>query len=219
MPFDGRDSSLNILPEGQYQAQLSITYLNGYSPKVSSPNFVLDVTPPSGGVSADRPAFNPAGAQGQNSVHFLETGVKEARWSGEVTGSDGKVVRTYSFSPLPDPDVEWDGTDDTGKPVADGVYTYRLKALDNAGNSFKSDPVSVSVDTAKKAVRLLTDLKAFSPLPGSAKDRLTLTAQVQSNDRVRSYELSIVALDVPAAAGNKGDTPCETVHDVFPFAC
>ncbi len=199
--FDGRDASMKTLPEGQYQAQVSVTYLNGYNPKASSPNFILDVTPPSGSVSADRPAFNPAGAQGQNSVHFLEKGVKEAKWSGEVVGSDGKVARSFSFSPLPDPDVEWDGTDDSGKPVADGVYTYRLKALDGAGNSFATAPVSVSVDTAKKAVRLVSDLKAFSPLPGSAKDRLTLTAQVQSNDKVRSYELSIVALDVPASAG------------------
>ena len=104
----------------------------------------------------------------------------------------------FSFSPLPDPDVEWDGTDDAGKPVPDGVYSYSLRALDNAGNSFASTPVSVSVDTAKKAVRLVADLKAFSPLPGSAKDRLTLTAQVLSNDKVRSYELSIVALDATA---------------------
>ena len=201
VPFDGRDQvSLKVLPEGQYQAQLSVTYVNGYSPVVNSPNFVLDVTPPSGKVSADRPAFNPAGSQGQNSVHFVEKGVKDAKWTGEVSGPDGKVVRTYSFSPLPDPDVEWDGTDDAGKPVPDGVYSYRLKAVDAASNTFASDPVSVSVDTAKKAVRLIADLKAFSPLPGSAKDRLTLTAQVQSNDRVRSYELSIVALDASGAA-------------------
>jgi outer membrane protein OmpA-like peptidoglycan-associated protein/flagellar hook assembly protein FlgD len=200
MPFDGRDASMKVLPEGQYQAQISVTYLNGYNPKASSPYFVLDVTAPSGNVSADRPAFNPAGAEGQNSVHFLEKGVKDAKWSGEVSGPDGKVVRKYSFSPLPETDVEWDGTDDAGKPVPDGVYSYRLKALDNAGNSFASVPVSVSVDTAKKAVRLLADLKAFSPIPGSAKDRLTLTAQVQSNDKVRSYELSIVALDAPGLA-------------------
>jgi len=167
MPFDGRDpATLKTLPEGQYQAQLSVTYLNGYNPKASSPNFVLDVTPPSGSVSADRPAFNPAGAQGQNIVHFLETGAKKAAWKGEVMGPDGRAVRTYSFSPLPDADVEWDGTDDTGKPVPDGVYYYVLKALDDAGNSFSTAPALISIDTAKKAVRLIADLKAFSPLPG-----------------------------------------------------
>jgi flagellar hook assembly protein FlgD/outer membrane protein OmpA-like peptidoglycan-associated protein len=214
--FDGRDpTSLKTLPEGQYTAQLSVTYLNGYGPKASSPAFVLDVTPPSGSVSADRPAFNPAGSQGQNSVHFREKGVKDARWSGEISGADGKVVKNYPFSPLPESDVEWDGSDDSGKPVPDGVYSYTLRALDDAGNSFASSPVQVAVDTAKKAVRLIADLKAFSPLPGSAKDRLTLTAQVQSNDKVRSYELGIMSLDASGVSGpvvrtwkgNKGAPP------------
>lgn len=199
--FDGKDpATLKTLPEGQYQALLSVTYLNGYNPRASSPFFALDVTPPSGNVGADRPAFNPAGAQGQNSVHFAQKGVKDAKWTGEVTGPDGKAVRSFSFSPLPDSDVEWDGTDDAGKPVPDGVYSYTLKAQDSAGNSFSAAPVSVSLDTAKKAVRLLSDLKAFSPLPGSAKNRLTLTAQVQSNEKVKSYELSIVALDASGLA-------------------
>jgi len=199
--FDGKDpSTLKTLPEGQYQAQLSVSYLNGYNTKASSPYFTLDVTPPSGNVSADRPAFNPAGAEGQNSVHFANKGDKDAKWTSEISGADGKVVKNYSFSPRPDADVEWDGIDDAGKPVPDGVYSYTLKAQDSAGNSFSSDPVSVSLDTEKKAVRLLADLKAFSPLPGSAKDRITFTAQVQANEKVKSYELSIVSLDAPTVA-------------------
>jgi outer membrane protein OmpA-like peptidoglycan-associated protein/flagellar hook assembly protein FlgD len=211
LPFDGRDSAtMKTLPEGQYQAQLSVIYLNGYNPKASSPNFTLDVTPPSGSVKADRSAFNPAGAQGQNTIHFIEKGFKSARWTGEVSGPDGKIVRTFSFAPLPETDVEWDGTDDGGKPVPDGVYSYNLKALDDAGNSFAAAPASVSVDTAKKAVRLSADLKAFSPLPGSAKDRLTFTAQVQSNDKVRSYELTIVALDTAAPGATAADATALT---------
>jgi outer membrane protein OmpA-like peptidoglycan-associated protein/flagellar hook assembly protein FlgD len=199
--FDGKDpNTLKTLPEGQYQGKLSVSYINGFNAVASSPSFVLDVTPPSGTVSADRSAFNPAGAQGQNTVHFLQKGVKDAKWTAEISGSDGKGVRTFSFPLAPAADVEWDGTDDAGKPVADGVYVYRLKAMDNAGNSFASDPVTVSVDTAKKAVRLIADYKAFSPLPGSPKDRLTLTAQVQANEKVKSYELSIVALDAPTVA-------------------
>jgi outer membrane protein OmpA-like peptidoglycan-associated protein/flagellar hook assembly protein FlgD len=201
VPFDGRDAATGkTFPEGQYQGFLSITYLNGYNPKATSPSFLLDVTAPSGTVSVDRPAFNPAGAEGQNAARFSERGVKEAKWSGEILGPDGKAARTWSFSPLPEPEVLWDGTDDAGKPLPDGVYSYRLRAVDAAGNSFASDPVAVAVDTEKKAVRLIADQKAFSPLPGSAKDRLGLTAQVQSNDKVRSYELSIVVVDAPGLA-------------------
>jgi outer membrane protein OmpA-like peptidoglycan-associated protein/flagellar hook assembly protein FlgD len=206
--FDGRDAaSLKTLPEGQYKARLAVTYLNGHSPKADSPAFILDVTPPSGTVKADRPAFNPAGSQGQNAVRFIQKGDKDARWTGEVTGPDGAAVRRYAFAPEPDPEVEWDGSDDAGKPAPDGVYSYRLKGTDVAGNAFASAPVSVSVDTAKKAVRIVADLKAFSPLPGSAKDRLTLTAQVQGNEKVRSYELSIYPAPVATTGASSAAAP------------
>ena len=198
--FDGRDDSLKTLPEGAYQAVLSVTYLNGHNPKASSPSFLLDLTAPNGTVSADRAAFNPAGAEGQDTVRFSQKGTKDAKWTSEIAGADGAVVKTFSSSPRPDAEIAWDGTNESGKAVPDGTYSFRLKALDSAGNSYASAPVSVSVDTAKKAVRLLSDLKAFSPKPGSAKDRLTLTAQVASNDKVRSYQLAITALDAPGIA-------------------
>ncbi|HET7839836.1 MAG TPA: FlgD immunoglobulin-like domain containing protein, partial [Rectinemataceae bacterium] len=63
-----------------------------------------------------------------------------------------------------------------------------------------SNTVSVSRDTEKKAVRLLADLKAFSSLVGADRNRLGLEAQVQGNDKVKSYELAISALDVPGLA-------------------
>ena len=197
VPFDGRDASLKVLPEGQYQAMLSVTYLNGYEPKATSPAFVLDVTPPSATVSVERPAFNPAGNPGQNTVHFLQKGSKDADWLGEVVGSDGKPLRTWKFSPRPDASVEWDGLDDAGKPLPDGAYAYTLSAVDAAGNTFSSNPVAVAIDTEKKSVRLIADLKAFSTLPGSPKSRLGLSTQVVSNNSVKSYRLDILAADAP----------------------
>ena len=194
-PFDGRDAALKALPEGQYQGQLSVSYLNGHSPKASSPSFVLDLTPPSGSVSADRPAFNPAGDPGQNSVVFAQKGTKDAKWTGQILGPDGKVKRSWSFSPLPDSEVEWDGTDDASKALPDGTYSYVLRAQDGAGNSFAAPPVAVTLDTVKKDARLVADLKAFSPVPGSPKPRLVLTAEVKANDAVTFYELSISAVE------------------------
>jgi len=194
-PFDGRDSATKALPEGQYQAQLSLTYLNGYSPKAASPSFLLDLSPPRGSASADRPAFNPAGDPGQNSVIFAQKGTKEAKWTGEIVGPDGAVLRRWSFSPLPDPQVEWDGTDESSKPLPDGAYSYVLRALDGAGNSFATAPVTVSLDTVKKAARLVADQKAFSVAAGSPRPRLGLGAEVKSNETVSYYELGIAAVE------------------------
>ncbi|MBL8968728.1 MAG: OmpA family protein, partial [Spirochaetaceae bacterium] len=201
--FDGRDASGNPLPEGQYQAELSITYVNGHSPKSLSPLFTLDRTPPSATVKADRDAFNPAGREGQNLVHFEQSGSKEERWTGEIIGKDGAVVRTWSFGAEPDPRVDWDGADDAGKPAADGVYTYRLKAEDRAGNLFASAPASVALDTEEKKARLSVDQRAFSPNGDGQKDQLRLGVQVEAADRLRAYELVVEAVEVGGLAAGQ----------------
>jgi flagellar hook assembly protein FlgD/outer membrane protein OmpA-like peptidoglycan-associated protein len=207
LPFDGLDASGKVLPQGPYQGKLTVTYQNGYQPTVQSPVFVLDTTPPTGSVTVDRPAFNPVGDINQNTVHFLQKGDKDADWLGQIIGSAGTVVRSWKFSPRPDASVEWDGLDDAGKPLPDGVYTYHLSAVDAAGNTFSSNFVAVAIDTEKKAVRLIADQKAFSTLPSSPKNRLVLSTQVVSNDRVKSYKLDIYASDVP---GMKADTVVRT---------
>jgi flagellar hook assembly protein FlgD/outer membrane protein OmpA-like peptidoglycan-associated protein len=197
--FDGRGSDGKALPDGQYQAELAVTYVNGHSPKVLSPLFTIDTAAPKGTVSADRTAFNPAGSADQNLVRFSQTGSAEESWAGEILDSSGKAVRNFSFGTAPDATVEWDGNDDSGKPVPDGAYSYRLKSTDRAGNSFASAPIAISLDTAKKEVRLSADLRAFSPNGDGQKDSLRLSTQVQRPEAVRSYELSIVPADSGSA--------------------
>ncbi|HOX48652.1 MAG TPA: FlgD immunoglobulin-like domain containing protein [Spirochaetales bacterium] len=200
LAFEGADLEGKPLPEGQYQAELSVTYVNGHSPKSYSPFFTLDLTPPSATVKADRAAFNPAGREGLNLVRFAQSGSQEERWTGEILGPGGAVARTYSFGSEPDASVEWDGADDAGKPVPDGVYSYRLKAVDRAGNAFSSAPASVALDTEEKAARLSADQRAFSPNGDGQKDVIRFLPQVQAADRLRSYELVVEAVEAAGLA-------------------
>jgi len=206
--FNGRDNSGKPLPDGQYQAMLEVVYVNGHNPKVYSPSFVIDTVPPSGSVSADRSAFNPAGSAEQNLVTFKQTGSSEEVWTGEICDVAGKVIRTYSFNTSPDAAVEWDGNDDAGKPVPDGTYTYRISSTDRAGNKFVSAVVPVSIDTAKKEVRLTADLRSFSPNGDGQKDTVRFAALVQRPDGVTSYELSIRAAE--DIGGLRKDTVIKT---------
>lgn len=191
--WDGKTSSGATIPEGTYQAQLSVGYLNGYNPKILSPAFLCDVTAPKATVSSDGPAFNPEAVAGHDHVTFTQTVTKDARWTGEMTRADGKVMRTWVWNGRPDPTLAWDGTDDVGALVADGAYSYRLRGLDAAGNSGASSPVQVSLDTVKKAARLSADLRAFSPNGDGVKDAVKLSDTIVSNDRVKSWTLAVQA--------------------------
>jgi outer membrane protein OmpA-like peptidoglycan-associated protein/flagellar hook assembly protein FlgD len=198
--FDGKGSGGSVLPEGQYQAELSVTYANGHSPKALSPVFTIDVTPPAGTVKADRTAFNPTGAEGQNSVTYSLTGSKEEAWKAEILGADGKAVRSWSMGAQPEAKLEWEGADDQGKPVADGNYSFVLSATDRAGNAFRSAPVTVALDTEKKAVRIAADQRAFSPNGDGQKDSVKLTVSVLAKEKLRSFEVTVESADTTPPA-------------------
>jgi outer membrane protein OmpA-like peptidoglycan-associated protein/flagellar hook assembly protein FlgD len=189
--YNGQGSNGVVLPEGQYQVELSVTYLNGYSPKILSPFFVVDLTAPKGAAQADRGAFNPTGSTDQNHVTFNLTGDKDAVWKAEVLGSSGSAVRTWTMSPRPDATLDWDGADDQGKPVPDGIYAFRLSAMDRAGNSFVSQTTSISLDTQKKSVRVSADARAFN----SQRTALKLTPSVLAKDKLKTFELTVEAAD------------------------
>ncbi|HUX37580.1 MAG TPA: FlgD immunoglobulin-like domain containing protein, partial [Rectinemataceae bacterium] len=191
--WDGKAGNGKTIAEGSYQAKLSVNYQNGYSPISLSPTFLCDLTPPKAKVSSDGPAFNPEAVGGHDHVAFTQSADKDARWTGEISGSDGKVVRTWVWNGRPDAKFAWDGSNDEGALVPDGNYSYRLKALDRAGNSMVTDPIAVSLDTVKKAARLSADLRAFSPNGDGVKDAVKLSDSIVSNDKVKSWTLVLQA--------------------------
>jgi flagellar hook assembly protein FlgD len=48
--------------------------------------------------------------------------------------------------------VLWDGKDETGLPVADGVYTYRLTVKDEAGRVIQAGTRKVEISTGGPSV-------------------------------------------------------------------
>jgi len=53
----------------------------------------------------------------------------------------GHIVRTIDlgYADAGKHTLEWDGKDDNGNPVADGLYTYRVDAVSPAGNQVEVD--------------------------------------------------------------------------------
>ena len=195
--FDGKDAAGKLLSEGNYRAFLEVRYVNGYKPSATSPLFVLDVTTPTAKATVERSAFNPTGSAGQNIAALKTTGSREVSWTAEVADAAGKAVRAWTFLGEPDARVEWDGRDESGKIVPDGRYSFRLRAVDRAGNSGASAPVELRVDTEKKAAVVSSDARAFSPNGDGVKDAVRILPEVRSSDAPASWEVLVK----PAASG------------------
>lgn len=212
--FIGKDASGVSLPEGTYRTRLSVTYVNGHSPIAYSPNFIIDTTAPKAAVSIDRVAFNPLG-DANTKIVVTQSGSEEDRWTGEMVSAAGAAVKTWTFLGTPDKSVQWDGSDDAGKVVADGSYTYRLSATDRAGNATRVTGNPILVDTEKKAVRLALDRRAFSPNGDGVADVVVMSPESQSTSAILSWKLAVLgANDAPARSyTGTGTLPARVTWD------
>jgi len=77
---------------------------------------------------------------------------------------------------------EWDGRDDEGRPLEDGVYSYQIGVEDTLGNEGLSLPKFVDIRTAQPSADISIKLTLFSPNRGGDKDVLVVEQALTGRD-------------------------------------
>ena len=190
--FDGKDASGSALPEGRYTARLAAEYANGHQAEAASTAFLLDVTAPSGSIEASTTIFSPVGGGGNNTVTFTQEASDDGSWVAQIVpAGGGEPVRTLSYGSLVPTSFEWNGRDDLGAVVPDGLYEYVLTSTDEAGNTATFRSRRVSLSTEKADLILQASATAFSPNGDGKKDTVTFTPVVRADIPASSYSLEI----------------------------
>lgn len=199
--YDGRDNAQGVLPEGQYRAEFSVTYRNGFVSTDISPLFTVDITPPLASVRAGYEAFSPNNDGVQDEMPVTQSGSNEVLWRGEVRNAaapQAAPVRVLRFAGTPPPAIRWDGHTDAGALAPDGQYVYALSATDRAGNFAAAETQAFTLSTADTSILLTTDLRAFSPNGDRVKDTVNLVPQIKSRAGIASWQAEV--LDAQGAA-------------------
>ncbi len=189
--FDGRGEDGKVLNEGTYTLLFSGLYENGSTGVVESEPFELDVTAPQAFVALHYDVFSPNG-DGVRDVILVEqetSGV--GPWLSLVADGRGRVVRSEHVTD-PNGTFSWDGRDDSGSPVSDGVFTYVLASRDAAGNDFSSQPLIFTVDTRETSVELRVGRRYFSPNGDGIKDRVEIEPLLSVTESIDMLLLEIV---------------------------
>ncbi len=205
--YDGRDDEGLILEEGTYHAVLKLVYENGNNPSAVSPDFTVDVTPPSATVRTNTRVFSPNGDGRKDVIKIYQETSLEKVWTASIVGADGEVKYDYKWIGTADPEVDWNGIGKDGRLCPDQIYTYQLSSVDRAGNSGKSNMVSFKLDTEQTAVILTTEYSEFSPNGDGVKDNIKLIPELTVKDGISEYTLSILNEDgteVKKYEGKKG---------------
>jgi len=193
--FDGCDENGKRLADGEYQANVTAKYLNGYVPaKLTSPVLVLDTEKPAAQIVASDKVF---GAGSKDSVKFSimiapSAGAPVPSWKGEIRSADKTViVKEYDFGEYPPETVVWNGISDKGQIADKGNYTFILTATDLAGNIGGGESTQlVTFDTTEAQLLLAMSESAFSPNGNKVKDTITFTPVTATKDVV-AYEFAV----------------------------
>ncbi len=192
--FDGKGDDRSILPEGMYRGSLNVLYGNGRTPNTDSPPFLLRTTPPSATVSASYKEFSPDGVGTKTILPVEQSGSPEQLWTGTFRTAVGQVVKSMSWDEGAPGSFSWDGRDDAGTLVPDGIYSYRLTSTDPAGNSGSASIDRIVVNTLASPAAVSLAETAFSPNGDGVKDVLRLGLKVPVTAGVETWNLTVTDL-------------------------
>ncbi|MFW5728174.1 MAG: FlgD immunoglobulin-like domain containing protein, partial [Spirochaetota bacterium] len=189
--FDGRDADGEVLPEGEYRAEIAIHYDHGKSSYTESESVVLDVTPPEASAEPEYRLFSPDEDGRRDTVTIFNETSGEPEWRIRIEDEAGQTVVEESYSDHVPVSYEWDATDDQGNPVSDGEYAYVLEGVDRAGNVGRSNVVTLTVDTTPTPVQVTTDYEYFSPTDSGTQDTLRIEPSLEVTEGISRYVLRV----------------------------
>ena len=109
---------------------------------------------------AEPQVFSPLGLQSVTKFQLAAKTKSDARsWSLDIVDKSTQVVRRFSGKGQPPAHIMWDGKDETGLPLPDGIYSYQLVVVDEQGGRLEGHVRTVEITTEgpKGAVPVITE--------------------------------------------------------------
>lgn len=92
--------------------------------------------------------FSPTGETAVTKINLnARTKAETEDWSLSLVNKSNEVVRKFGGKGGPPAHLLWDGKDETGLPLADGTYRYRLVVHDQDGRTIESPERRVLIST------------------------------------------------------------------------
>lgn len=153
---------------------------------------------------------------------FSFTVPDDVKWTLEIHDEQGEIVRYYSGTGLRQESLMWNGQDEAGNLVADGLYTAQFTVLNLRDYQYFQREANVEVDTVPtdfvvRAEPLLIETMADMDITDSsskAQGTSTPTVHIQTPDlnQIVQWELKIKKIGGDVINTLKGDsTPSSTI--------
>lgn len=182
-----------LAPEGEYLAELILEYRHGNRPVARSERFILDVTPPALTVRPDHRIFAPTGDGQRDTITITQESDRATRWTGRLVNAAGQTIREFRWADHAET-FTWDGADEAGNTVPDGLYRYEITGRDLAGNTASATIDPIEVDTRSARLFLTLDRRIIAPgsTSGGAPPSVNATLITNRTDGGVSRTLEVI---------------------------
>ena len=98
--------------------------------------------------AAEPEVFSPTGDRAVTRINlYSRTKASAATWTLDILDKGDAVVRRFGGNGQPPSHLQWDGKDESGLPLADGSYRYRLTVRDDAGRILEGPERAIEIFT------------------------------------------------------------------------
>jgi flagellar hook assembly protein FlgD len=179
--WTGKNEADVKLPDGDYTLVLSAEDLAGNSFSLNAGPVRIDTKDRGYALGIDYKAFSPNGDGVQDSLTITPAnlsveGLIEA--SLELLDEKGLVRRTVKTAPPLPTSIVFDGKDESGKTLPDGMYTVRGTAVYENGTESIAVTDAFGLDTTPPKAEVRVSTPIFSPNGDGNKDEVTLLFDV-----------------------------------------
>ena len=187
-------SSSGRLPDGIYFYNFVATDEWGNKSKPFKGVLKIDRVPPDIKVGAVSSVFSPNGDGVSEEVTILQerNPASDDEWKASFVNSEGEMVKTYQWHGHQIPvNVIWNGKNDKGEPVLEGLYTYIIEGNDPAGNHSKAKTQLISLIRKVDVVDVQLSFSGLSPNGDHMLDTLKITPITPNKKNIKNWKLTI----------------------------
>ena len=135
--------------------------------------------------------FSPDGDGNKDEFVISQNGSKEDLWEATIFDNHYRKIKIFKIENDSLHNFVWDGKDERGEIVSDGVYSYTVWANEN-----KKTISNIIVDTNKPNVAINIYKKYFSPNGDGVNDTITLNPVLSTQGLIKC------TLEIKNAIGN-----------------
>ncbi len=212
LTWNGKDEKGNIVPDGKYNyVFISMDNKKNLSSKDKNTGIInVDTDKPEIKTEISDKIFSPNNDSSKDILKIKVNIIKAATdniikkkdeaksdgtnqiWYIDILDEKDKLIKRYTYEEKGLKNIEWDGKDEQGNLVPDGVYKIKTYSTDLGGNKYEETITNIVKNTVETPVNAILLSDAFSPNNDNIKDKIGFKFDIPVTSGIKEWKFSIL---------------------------